>query len=74
MSLQLIGFRQGGEVEGLHAKLHVKVFIVLASGGQNHDFGQILTFWGAPVPTPRTVRTRHERVNSRRRHRRILKT
>ena len=36
----------------LQAKFHLNVFIVSASGGQNHNFGQILTFWGAPVPTP----------------------
>jgi len=37
-----------------HAKFHLNVFIVSASGGQNHNFGQILTFLGAPVPTPFT--------------------
>jgi len=28
----------------LHAKLNVNVFIVSASGGPKHSFGQILTF------------------------------
>ena len=37
----------------LHAKFHLNVFIVSASGGQNHNFGQILTLGGgAAVPTP----------------------
>ena len=27
-----------------HAKFHLNVFIVSASGGQNHNFGKILTF------------------------------
>ena len=30
----------------------MNMFIVSASGGQNHKLGQILTFGGAPVPTP----------------------
>jgi len=30
----------------LHAKFHLNVFIVSASGGQKHNFGQILTYWG----------------------------
>ena len=40
--------------QGLHlqAKFHLNVFIVSACGGQKPQFGQILTFWGAPVPTP----------------------
>ena len=36
----------------LQAKFHLNVFIVSASGGQNHNFWQILTFLWAPVPTP----------------------
>ena len=45
------------QTQGLHlpAKFHLNVFIVSASSGQkpqNHNFGQILTFWGAPVSTP----------------------
>jgi len=39
----------------LHAKFHLNVFIASASGGQNHNFGQILTFVGLlyrpPLPT-----------------------
>ena len=33
------------QTQGLHlqAKFHVNVFIVSASGGQNHNFGHILT-------------------------------
>ena len=42
------------QTEGLHlqAKFHLNVFIVPASGGKKHNFGQILTFLGAPVPVP----------------------
>ena len=46
------------ETQGLHlpAKFHPNVFIVSASGGQKvqfwANFGQILTFLGAPVSTP----------------------
>ena len=36
----------------LQAKFHLTVFIVSASAGQKPHFGQILTFWGAPVPSP----------------------
>jgi len=34
--------------QGLHlqAKFHLNVFVVSASGGQKHNFGQLLTFWG----------------------------
>jgi len=41
------------QTQGVHlrAKFHLNVFIVSASGGQNDNFGQILTFLGAPVPT-----------------------
>jgi len=39
--------RQGGDVEGLLAKFHVNVFTVSAAGGQKHNFGQILIFWGS---------------------------
>jgi len=40
------------QTQGLHlqAKFHLNVLIVSASGGQNDNFGQILTFLGAPVP------------------------
>ena len=36
------------QTQGLHsqAKFHLNVFIVSASGGQNHNFWQIVTFWG----------------------------
>jgi len=40
------GGRQG-QVERLNAKFHLNVFIVSASGGQNHNFGHILTFGGS---------------------------
>jgi len=30
----------------LHAKFHLNVFTVSASGDQKHNFGQILTYWG----------------------------
>ena len=36
----------GREVERLHAKFHLNVFTVSASGGQKYNFGQILTFGG----------------------------
>ena len=38
------------QTQGLHllAKFHLSVFIV----AKNYNFGQILTFWGAPVSTP----------------------
>ena len=37
----------------LQAKFHLNVFVVSSSGGQKkHNFGQILTILGAPVPTP----------------------
>ena len=36
----------------LQAKFHLNVFIVSASLAKNHNFWQILTFLGAPVPTP----------------------
>ena len=37
---------QAGEVEGLHAKFHVNVFIVLPSGGQKPPFWAIFNIWG----------------------------
>ena len=43
------------QTQGLHlqAKFRLNVFIVSASAlAKNHNFGQIVTFWGAPVPTP----------------------
>jgi len=36
-----------GDVEGLHAKFHANVFIVLASGGRKPQFWQIVTFGGS---------------------------
>jgi len=43
-----------GKVEGLHAKFHVNVFIVSASGGQKTTIvgKSNFDFLGAPVPTP----------------------
>ena len=38
----------------LQAKFHLNVFVVSAPVAKNHNFGQILTFLGAPVPTPFT--------------------
>ena len=35
----------------LHAKFHLKVFIVSASGGQKPQFWANFDLWGAPVPT-----------------------
>jgi len=35
-----------------HATFYLNVFTESASGGQNHNFGEILTFWGTPLPTP----------------------
>ena len=48
------------QTQGLHphAKIRLNVFIVLACGGQNHNFGQILTFGG-----PRTDPLLPTRVN-----------
>ena len=42
------------QIQGLHlpAKFHLNVFIVSAPVAKNHNFGQILTLLGAPVPTP----------------------
>jgi len=42
------------QTDGLHlqAKFHMNAFIVSISGGQKPQFGQILTFLGAPVSTP----------------------
>ena len=42
------------QTQGLHchAKFHLNVFIVLASGGQKPQFWANLDFLGAPVPTP----------------------
>jgi len=44
------------QTEGLHlpAKFHLNVFLVPASGGKKHNFGEIWHFLGAPVPTPFT--------------------
>ena len=39
--------RQEGEVEGLHAKFHVNVFIGWLPVAENDNFWQILTFWGS---------------------------
>jgi len=39
-------------VEGLHAKFHLNVFIVLASGGQKPQFWANFDILGDPVPTP----------------------
>ena len=43
------------QTQGLHlpAKFHLNVFIVSATG-KNHNFGQFMTFLGAPVWTPFT--------------------
>jgi len=41
---------------GWHSKFRLNVFIVSASGGQNHNFWQILTFGGNPVPTSFLIR------------------
>ena len=38
----------------LHAKFHLNVFIVSASGGQKRQFWANFYFWGAPVLTPIT--------------------
>ena len=38
---------EGAEVERLHAKFHVNVFIVSASGGQKAQFGAIGTVGGS---------------------------
>ena len=35
----------------LHAKFHLNALIVSASGGQNHNSGQILTFGGSCTDT-----------------------
>jgi len=42
------------QTQGIHlqAKFHLNEFIVSASGGQKPQFLTILTFLGAPVPTP----------------------
>jgi len=42
--------KEGGGVERLHAKFHLNVFIVSASGGQT-QFWANFDIWGAPVPT-----------------------
>jgi len=38
--------RQAGQVRGLHAKFHVNMFTVSASGGQKPQFWTNLEFWG----------------------------
>jgi len=42
------------QIQGLHlqAKFHLNVLIVSAPVAKNHNFGQILTFLVASVPTP----------------------
>jgi len=42
------------QAQGLHwhAKFHLNVFIVSASGGQKLQFSANVDFLGAPVPTP----------------------
>jgi len=46
--------RRGGEgqVERLHAKFHLKVFTVPASGGQKPQLWANFYILGAPLPTP----------------------
>ena len=42
------------DVERLHAKFHLNVFIVSASNGQKPQFWANFDIFGAPVPTPFT--------------------
>jgi len=47
--------RKGGEegdVERLHVKFHLNVFIVSAAGGQKPQFWADFDIWGTLIPTP----------------------
>ena len=44
--------RQETEAEGLHAKFHVNVFIVSASGGRKSQFWANFDAWGGSCTDP----------------------
>jgi len=50
--------REGGAVERLHAKFHLNVFIVSASGSQIPQLWANIDIWGTPIPTTLLTRAK----------------